>query len=197
MTFEIKLESLGPNAPKIEAICRKVSSSKTITLSEQKVLATCLHELGLDPQCEGERAGYLVAIADLDGWFNDQRLADHFDLSDAEIEKISDAQRLKFARDLLRNLGDAVDADIHPGLCLVELRCNETQFCLGYAITGYSFSGVDVRLIAYGNDSAEMMKMLKSDHLLIDDTFFIPDLVEEAVSQIPDELILSSWHRDG
>lgn len=195
MSFPIKFGQSSAKAASMSKICRKIADAESLTFSEFRILEECLSELGLDPQADGVREGYLVAHGDLDGWFNDQRLADHLDLSDSECRNISDDQRLEFARDLLRNLGDALDADIHPGLILVEATYGDHKFFLGYAITGYSFSGLECSLISYGEDPESVKKRLESGYLLIDDMFFMPGMVEDAVGKVSDQMILSNWSR--
>ena len=195
MSFPIKFGQSSAKAASMSKICSKIAEADSLTFSELRILEECLTELGLDPQADGTREGYLIAHGDLDGWFNDQRLADHLDLSDSECRNISDDQRLEFARDLLRNIGDALDADIHPGLILVEATCGDSRVSLGYAITGYSFSGLECSLISYGKDPESVKKKLESGYLLIDDMFFMPGLVEKAVAGISNQMILSSWSR--
>jgi hypothetical protein len=72
---------------------------------------------------------------------------------------------------------------------------SKTQIVIGYAITGYSFSGIEIRCIGYGRDHAALCKNLADEYLLIDDSFFLTSLVDAAVANITDEFILAAWEK--
>ena len=71
----------------------------------------------------------------------------------------------------------------------------KAEIVIGYAITGYSFSGIEVRCIGYGRDHAGLCKNLSDEFLLIDDSFFLESLVDAAVANITDEFILAAWEK--
>ena len=71
----------------------------------------------------------------------------------------------------------------------------KTEIVIGYGITGYSFSGIEVECIGYGRDQADLLANLADQYLVIDDSFFVTALVDKAVAEIPDELILSNWSK--
>ena len=192
-TVSIEGHLEGEAAERVQAIFRKVAAAKTITADELYAITDCIDYLGLDPESEADRLGYLVPVDRLNVWFNDQNLAEYEDLNDEQFEAITDQQRLAFARRVLQNLGDWLDADLHPGLLALSVTDGKTEILIGYAITGYSFSGIEVKCIGYGRDQDSLCKNLSSEFLLIDDSFFVESLVETAVSSISDELILSSW----
>jgi len=173
----------------------KVSAAKTITADELAAITDCIDYLGLDPETEADRLGYLVPLDRLDIWFNDQNLFEREGLDDEQFDSITDQQRLAFARRVLHNLGDWLDADLHPGLLALAVTDGKTEIVIGYAITGYSFSGIEVRCIGYGRDHTSLCKNLEGDYLIIDDSFFVGSLVDAAVASISDELILTSWGR--
>lgn len=192
-TVSIEGHLEGDAAERVQAIFRKVAAAKTITADELAAVTDCIDYLGLDPEMEAERLGYLVPIDRLDFWFNDQNLFEREGLDDDQFDSITDQQRLAFARRVLQDLGDWLDADLHPGLLALSVTDGKTEIVIGYAITGYSFSGIEVRCIGYGRDHAGLCKNLSDQYLLIDDSFFVESLVDAAVANISDELILSSW----
>jgi len=137
----------------------------------------------------------LVPIDRLDVWFKDENLANCEVLGDEEYSKIDNSQRIAFARALFSNIGDHLDADLHPGLLALSVTDGKTEIVIGYAITGYSFSGIEVRCIGYGRDHASLCKNLSDEYLLIDDSFFVESLVDAAVANITDEIILAAWEK--
>ena len=145
-------------------------------------------------QCRYESYAYLVPIDRLGTWFNDQQLADQDELTDEQFEAITDQQCLEFARRVLHNLGGWLDADLHPGLAL-SVTDGKTEIVIGYAITGYSFSGIEVKCIGYGRDQESLCKNLSDEYLLIDDSFFISTLIEASVNAISDQFILAHWDK--
>ena len=194
-TVSIEGHLEGEDAVTVQAIFRKVAAAKTITADELASITDCIDYLGLSIDSEAERLGYLVPIDRLGTWFNDQQLADQNELTDEQFEAITDQQRLEFARRVLHNLGDWLDADLHPGLLALSVTDGKTEIVIGYAITGYSFSGIDIDCIGYGRDQDSLCKNLAEQYLLIDDSFFMPLAVDKAVASISDELILSNWSR--
>lgn len=194
-TVSIEGHLEGEAAERVQAIFRKVAAAKTITADELDAITDCIDYLGLDPETEAERLGYLVPIDRLDIWFNDQNLFECEGLDDDQFVSITDQQRLAFARRVLQDLGDWLDADLHPGLLALSVTDGKTEIVIGYAITGYSFSGIEVKCIGYGRDHAGLCKNLSDEYLLIDDSFFIGSLVDAAVANVSDELILSSWSK--
>jgi hypothetical protein len=194
-TVSIENHLEGEDARQIEAIFRKVAAAKSITGKELAAITDCIDYLGLSLDSEAERLAYLVPIDRLGAWFNDQQLADQDDLSDDEFEAITDQQRLAFARRVLGDLGSWLDADLHPGLLALSVTDGKTEIVVGYGITGYSFSGIDIDCIGYGRDQADLLANLADQYLVIDDSFFMKGLVDNSVAEIPDELILSSWSK--
>jgi hypothetical protein len=185
----------GEAAKGVEAIFRKVAAGKAITTKELTAITDCIDYLGLDPEAEADRLGYLVPFDRLGHWFNDETLFEREDLNDEQFEAITDQQRLAFARRVLSDLGDWLDADLHPGLLALSVTDGKTTVVVGYGITGYSFSGIEVECIGYGRDQANLCANLADQYLVIDDSFFLKALVDKAVAEIPDELILSNWGR--
>jgi hypothetical protein len=185
----------GQSAERISAIFRKVALGKELSRDEFRAIVDCVVSAGSDPEREAARLCYLVPLDSLDVWFNDTWLADHRDLDDDAFAKITDQDRISFARELLANLGDALDADLHPGLLALAITDGTTQIVLGYSVSGYSFSGIEVTCISYGRDQAALLDRLRREYLLIDDAFFITSLIDQAVATISDELILGSWRR--
>jgi hypothetical protein len=194
-TVSIENHLEGEAARQIEAIFRKVAAAKSITGKELAAITDCIDYLGLSLDSEAERLGHLVPIDRLGAWFNDQQLADQDDLSDDEFEAITDQQRLAFARRVLSDLGDWLDADLHPGLLALNVTDGKTEIVVGYGITGYSFSGIDIDCIGYGRDKADLLANLADQYLVIDDSFFVKGLVDKSVADIPDKLILANWVR--
>jgi hypothetical protein len=62
-------------------------------------------------------------------------------------------------------------------------------------ITAYSFSGIGIDCIGDGRDQADLCASLAGQYLVFDDSFFVKALVDKAVAEIPDELILSNCGR--
>jgi hypothetical protein len=193
VSIESHLE--GDAVERVQAIFRKVAAAKTITADELDAITDCIDYLGLDPEMEDERLGYLVPIDRLNVWFSDENVANCEDLSDEEYSQIDNFQRIEFARKLLANIGDHLDADLHPGLLALSVTDGKTEIVIGYAITGYSFSGIEVNCIGYGRDQAALCKNLADEYLLIDDSFFLKSLVDAAVANITDEFILAAWEK--
>ena len=185
----------GEDALTVQAIFRNVAAAKTISADELAVITEYVDYLGLSIDSEAERLGYLVPIDRLCTWFNDQQLADQDEMTDEQFEAISDQQRLEFARRVLHNLGDWLDADLHPGLLASSVTDGKSEILIVYAITGYSFSGIDIDCIGYGRDQDSLCKNLAEQYLLIDDSFFMPSVVNNSVASISDELILTNWSR--
>jgi len=194
VSIERQLE--GKDAEKISVLFRKAASGKNLSHAEFRAIVDCVEYFGPDPEQEADRLCYLVPLDGLDVWFNDTRLADHRDLDDEAFAKITDRDRLSFARELLTNLGDALDADLHPGLLALTVTDGTTQIVLGYSISGYSFSGIEVTCISYGRDQEDLLNRLSREYLIIDDAFFVPSLVDQQIAKISDEMILSNWSRE-
>ena len=99
---------------------------KDLSHAEFRALVDCVEYSGPDPEQEADRLCYLVPLDGLDYWFNDTWLAEHRDLDDDAFVKITDQDRLVYARELLSNLGDALDADLHPGLLALTVTDGAT-----------------------------------------------------------------------
>jgi hypothetical protein len=181
---------------KVSSAMRKVVDGKLINKDELYFITGQLDECGINIEELGERNCYLVPIDRLGIWFNDQNLADRLGLDDHAYENINDTDRLKFARSLLSDLGDALDADIHPSLIVIGLTDGENKIVLGYAISGYSFSGIELAVIGFAVDEAALCKKLSNKYLLIDDRFFVLSFVDAAVNEISDSFILKNWDRN-
>lgn len=194
-TVSIEGHLEGDAAERVQAIFRKVAAAKIITDDELAAITDCIDYLGLDPEMEADRLGYLVPVDRLDIWFNDQNLAENEDLNDDQFEAITDQQRLAFARRVLQNIGDWLDADLHPGLLALSVTDGKTEIVLGYAITGHSFSGIEVRYVGYGRDQTALCENLEKEYVVIDDSFFVPTLVEASVNAISNKFILAHWDR--
>lgn len=194
-TVSIEGHLEGDAAERVQAIFRKVAAAKIITDDELAAITDCIDYLGLDPETEAEGLGCLLPIDRLDVWLNDENLANCEVLNDEGYSQIDNSQRIAFARALFSNIGDYLDADLHPGLLALSVTDGKTEIVLGYAITGYSFSGIEVRCIGYGRDQAALCKNLADEYLLIDDSFFLTSLVDAAVANITDEFILAAWEK--
>ena len=181
---------------KVSAAMRKVADGKSINNDELSNITDQLDACSINVEELGERNCYLAPIDRLGIWFNDQNLADRLGLDDHAYENINDTDRLKFARILLSDLGDALDADIHPSLIVIGLTDGENKIALGYAISGYSFSGIELEVIDCAEDEAALCKKLLNKYLLIDDRFFVPSIVDAAVNEITDLFILKNWDRN-
>ena len=193
VSIEGQLE--GKDAEKILALFRKIALGEDLSHAEFRAIVDCVEYSGPDPEQEADRLCYLVPLDGLDYWFNDTWLAEHRDLDDDAFVKITDQDRLSFARELLSNLGDHLDGDLHPGLLALTVTDGHDEIVLGYSISGYSFSGIELVCISYGSDTEALLERLRGEYLLVDDAFFIPSLVHQEVAKISDELILSSWSR--
>lgn len=180
---------------KVSAAMRKVADGKSISKDELSTITDQLDACSINVEELGERNCYLVPIDRLGIWFSDQNLADVLGLDDRAYEKINDSDRLKFARSLLSDIGGVLDADIHPSLLVIGLTDGENKIVLGYAISGYSFSGIELSCVGYAEDQAALCKKLSLNYLLIDDTFFVVPLVEDAVNEITDSFILNNWDK--
>jgi len=184
------------NRRKFSAAMRKVADGKSISKDELSNITNQLDACSINVEELGERNCYLAPIDKLSIWFNDQNLADRLGLDDHAYENINDTDRLKFARSLLSDLGDALDADIHPSLIVIGLTDGENKIVLGYAISGYSFSGIELAVIGFAVDEAALCKKLSNKYLLIDDRFFVLSFVDTAVNEISDSFILKNWDRN-
>jgi hypothetical protein len=178
---------------KISAAIRKVANGKFISKDELCFITDQLDACRINVEEFGERNCYLAPIDRLGIWFNDQNLAERLGFNDHAYENINDTDRLKFARILLSNLGDALDADMHPSLIVIGLTDSENKIVLGYSISGYSFSGIELSFVEYAEDEAALCKKLSNKYLLIDDRFFIEPLIDAAVNEITDLFILENW----
>jgi hypothetical protein len=194
-TVSIENHLEGEAARRVEAIFRKVAAAKSITSEELEVITDCIDCLGLSLETEAKRLAYLVPLDRLDVWFNDENLANCEDLDDQQYSQIDNSQRIAFAREIFRDIGDRLDADLHPGLLALTVTDGKTEIVIGYGITGYSFSGIEVNCIGYGRDQAALCKNLADEYLLIDDSFFIKSTVNKAVTSITDEFILAAWEK--
>lgn len=181
---------------KVSAAMRKVAGGKSINKDELSIITDQLDACSINVEELGERNCYLVPIGRLGIWFNDQNLADRFGLDDRAYENINDAERLQFARSLLSDIGGVLDADIHPSLLVIGLTDGENKIVLGYAISGYSFSGIELEVIDCAEDEAALCKKLSLNYLLIDDSFFVVPLIDVAVNEITDSFILKNWDRN-
>ena len=181
---------------KVSAAMRKVADGKSINKDELSTITDQLDACSINVEELGERNCYLVPIDRLGIWFSDQNLADVLAFDDHAYEEINDSDRLKFARSLLSDIGGVLDADIHPSLLVIGLTDGENKIVLGYAISGYSFSGIELKVIDCAEDEAALCKKLSLNYLLIDDSFFVVPLIEAAVNEITDSFILNNWYRN-
>ena len=181
---------------KVSAAMRKVADGKSINKDELSNITDQLDACSINVEELGERNCYLVPIDRLGIWFNDQNLADILGLDDHSYENINDTDRLKFARSLLSDLGGVLDADIHPSLIVIGLTDGENKIVIGYAISGYSFSGIELAVIDCAEDEAALCKKLSLNYLLIDDRFFVVPLIDAAIYEITDSFILKNWDRN-
>ena len=181
---------------KVSAAIRKVANGKSISKVELSNIIDQLDACSINVEELGERNCYLAPIDRLGIWFNDQNAADRLGLDDHAYENINDTDRLKFARIMLSDIGGVLDADIHPSLIVIGLTDGETKIVLGYAISGYSFSGIELEVIDCAEDEAALCKKLSLNYLLIDDSFFVVPLIDAAVNEITDSFILKNWDRN-
>jgi hypothetical protein len=179
---------------KVSAAIRKVANGKSISKVELSNITNQLDACSINVEELGERNCYLAPIDRLGIWFNDQNLADRLGFDDNAYENINDADRLKFARTMLSDIGGVLDADIHPSLLVIGLTDGENKIVLGYAISGYSFSGIELSCVGYAEDEAALCKKLSLNYLLIDDSFFV--VPDAAVNEITDSFILKNWDRN-
>jgi hypothetical protein len=91
----------------------------------------------------GDRIGDGIPLNYLQSLLSDQHLSEMEGLEDEQIDKISNKQRLKFARNILFSIEESLDADICPGYWVLEVHGFKASFFLGYSVTGYSFSGIE------------------------------------------------------
>jgi hypothetical protein len=91
----------------------------------------------------GDRIGDGIPLNYLQSLLSDQHLSEMEGLDDEQIDKISNKQRLKFARNILSSIEESLDADICPGYWVLEVHGFNASFFLGYSVTGYSFSGIE------------------------------------------------------
>ena len=179
---------------KVSAAIRKVAGGKSINKKELCLITDQLDACSINVEELGERNCYLAPIDRLGIWFNDQNVADRLDLDDHAYENINDTDRLKFARIMLSDIGGVLDADIHPSLLVIGLTDGENKIVLGYAISGYSFSGIELSCVGYAEDEAALCKKFSLNYLLIDDSFFV--VPDAAVNEITDSFILKNWDRN-
>ena len=122
-------------------------------------------------------------------------MADHLGFDDEDYKRITDDDRLQYARTVLRDVGGILDADLHPGLLALTLTDGDGEIVLGYTITGYSFSGIEVRMIGYGLTEHDLVKHLSTEYILIDDDFHNDKDDTLSKARFPDELILKHWEK--
>jgi hypothetical protein len=91
----------------------------------------------------GDRVGDGIPLDYLRLHISDQGMADLLGLDDADLKRVTKAEKAGFARETLRALQSDTDADLCPGLWLVPITDGQSTIYLGFSVRGYSFSGVE------------------------------------------------------
>jgi hypothetical protein len=173
----------------------KVRSGVLLAHEDVQSVVDTIDYLGISVESESEGLGVLVPHGRLSFWFNDESMADRLGYEDEDYKRTTDDDRLQYARTILRDVGGILDADLHPGLLALTLTDGDSEIVLGYAITGYSFSGIDVRMIGYGLTQQDLVGQLSDEYILIDREFY--DAQDDTLSKarFPDDLILKHWDK--
>jgi hypothetical protein len=173
----------------------KIRSGVLLSHEDVQFIVDTIDYLGVSAESESEGLGVLVPHGRLSFWFNDESMADRLGYEEEDYKRITDDDRLQYARTILRDVGGILDADLHPGLLALTLTDGESEIVLGYAITGYSFSGIDVRMIGYGLTEQDLVKQLSTEYILIDNDFHNDKGDTLSKARFPDDLILKHWEK--
>lgn len=193
VTFNIETFVDEDNKQFFNRLVSRISSGGIATKVELAALHEIVSLVSVDIESDSTRLGYLVPLGLLSVWLNDDSLADSEGRDDQASENIGDHDRLQYARNMLGNIGDLLDGDMHPGLLTFGLSVGEMYLTVGYAISGYSFSGIEVSCIECGIDRADLITRLSRKYLLIDDAFFFSETKDTAIAEVSDEFILKHW----
>jgi hypothetical protein len=154
--------------PKFAAAAKtfeKIRSGVLLSHEDIQSIADTIDYLGISVESGSERLADLIPYNQLSFWFNDESMADRLGYEDEDYKRITDDDRLQYARTILRDVGGILDADLHPGLLALTLTDGDSEIVLGYATTGYSFSGIDVRVIGYSLTEQALVSQLSDPHL--------------------------------
>ena len=177
-------------------LVQQVGRDVDLSQAEIQKLTDLVDKMSISVQEIGERACTLVPFEALPLIFSDQNLSDTLGLSDDQVEKITDADRVKFGKTLLAKIDQLFDADLHPGLFILGLKSLGSQVLLAYSITGYSFSGIESSVIGYGKTEDDLRKRLQSNYLWVEDFFSVYSVHNFSEDpQVTDKLILENWSR--
>lgn len=126
-----------------ERVTRELSTKRRTALFYSAVadLSACVDESVIFNF--GDRIGDGLPIDYVQMYISEQGMADMLVLKDEDLELITPADKVKFARGRLKSLQCDMDADICPGFWLVPITDGQCVIYLGYSITGYSFSGIE------------------------------------------------------
>jgi len=120
----------------------------------------------------------------------------HQNLSDCngiEVDKITNADRIVYARELLISEASEPDADFSPAFMGKEVESAEGVSALVvFSVTGYSFSGVDTNCYGVFRSLDDFKKDAHSKGYILSDE--ISD-IEDTRRWVSDQEILDLWNK--
>jgi hypothetical protein len=179
----------------VSAVFQKIATGKSISQDELTLVANFVDTLDLIIEFGAERLGDLVPLERLSIWFNDQSLAEHNCFDDLDLAQITNRDRLTYAREILGDPSHFIDVEQHLGLQALLVTDGVNQIVIGFAISGYGFSGIENKCIGCGRDQLSLIKKLSTDYLLIDSRLMVSSKQESIADSISDDFILSNWCR--
>jgi len=141
---------------------------------------------------EGTRLGVLVSYSTLKFWLNDSNLCDRDGIGH---EIVTDKMRLRYAQEMLKSIPMDLDADIHPVLLIVGIRFGRRTIVSGWGLSGYSFSGIDLRFLSIAKNVRSLMRNLKRDYWIVDDSHYFKDIFRTKMVYPTNKIILANWDR--
>lgn len=98
--------------------------------------------------------------------------ADNDDADEIDYDLVSDAVRVRIARELLSEMLESheIDADIDPLFRMIPLGPKQEPPFLVFEVMGYSFSGVDVRWLGLIDDVDHLQEVVIDSRIILSKT---------------------------
>jgi hypothetical protein len=172
------------------AIDRLVATTRSHRPPRNQDVQALIDSWGGDVLGNAEHIWPGVWVASIEFWCNDRELAASEDIDQNEI---TDAHRIRFAREKLARECVDFDADTSPGFCGVELTSSNGQRAwAGFTITGFPLTGFDIKFFGIFADLETLTQRLRRDGFA--SAGEIGD-ADDTISWITDKQILKLWSR--
>jgi hypothetical protein len=170
------------------AIDRLIATARSDQPPRDQDVQALIDSWGGDVYGETDHITVGVPVTSIELSCNDAELAASIDQNE-----ITDALRIKFAREKLASECVGHDADISPGFRGAEIMSSNGQRAwVVFTITGYSFTDIDIELFGIFTDLEALTERMRKDSYVRADKIGDAD---DTVAWITDTQILKLWSR--